>query len=166
MGAKWMQFIPIVERATSRHDRRSPTWAGASSPAASACSTRSPATSSPSARSAANNTAVPRGYLRGMGAPRRGPCLRPDVRRDARGLLRAPPAVHPRSHLRIRSRAGVQRRSSTPAIISSSRAIKLGNIHETHLLKLVASAAQRKFGDDKRDSLTRAVPALRGQAAL
>jgi uncharacterized protein len=31
---------------------------------------------------------------------------------------------------------------------------KLGNIHETNLLKLVSSAAQRKFGDDKRDSLT------------
>jgi uncharacterized protein len=31
---------------------------------------------------------------------------------------------------------------------------KLGNIHETHLVQLVASAAQRMFGDDKRDSLT------------
>jgi uncharacterized protein len=31
---------------------------------------------------------------------------------------------------------------------------KLGNIHETHLVQLVASAQQRKFGDDKRDTLT------------
>jgi uncharacterized protein len=31
---------------------------------------------------------------------------------------------------------------------------KLGNIHETHLVKLVASVEQRKFGDDKRDTLT------------
>jgi uncharacterized protein len=30
----------------------------------------------------------------------------------------------------------------------------LGNIHQTHLLKLVASPEQRKFGDDKRDTLT------------
>ena len=30
----------------------------------------------------------------------------------------------------------------------------LGNIHETHMLTLVASPAQRKFGDDKRDTLT------------
>jgi uncharacterized protein len=30
----------------------------------------------------------------------------------------------------------------------------LGNIHQTHMLKLIASAQQRKFGDDKRDSLT------------
>lgn len=32
---------------------------------------------------------------------------------------------------------------------------RLGNIHETHLLKLVSSPQQRKFGDDKRDTLTR-----------
>jgi uncharacterized protein len=31
---------------------------------------------------------------------------------------------------------------------------KLGNIHETHMLKLVASPEQRKFGQDKRDTLT------------
>jgi uncharacterized protein len=31
---------------------------------------------------------------------------------------------------------------------------KLGNIHDTNLLQLVASAAQRKFGEHKRDSLT------------
>jgi uncharacterized protein len=30
----------------------------------------------------------------------------------------------------------------------------LGNIHETHMLELLSSARQRKFGDDKRDSLT------------
>ena len=30
----------------------------------------------------------------------------------------------------------------------------LGNIHQTHMLKLVASPEQRKFGDDKRDTLT------------
>jgi uncharacterized protein len=32
---------------------------------------------------------------------------------------------------------------------------KLGNIHETHMLELVASPRQRKFGLDKRDALTR-----------
>jgi len=31
---------------------------------------------------------------------------------------------------------------------------RLGNIHETHLLELVTSAQQKKFGLDKRDSLT------------
>lgn len=31
---------------------------------------------------------------------------------------------------------------------------KLGNIHETHMLKLVASPAMRKFGQDKREALT------------
>jgi uncharacterized protein len=32
---------------------------------------------------------------------------------------------------------------------------KLGNIHQTHMLELVASPQQRKFGLDKRDTLTR-----------
>ncbi len=31
---------------------------------------------------------------------------------------------------------------------------KLGNIHQTHMLQLVASSDQRKFGDNKRDTLT------------
>jgi uncharacterized protein len=31
----------------------------------------------------------------------------------------------------------------------------LGNIHKTHMLTMVASPEQRKFGQDKRDSLTR-----------
>ncbi len=31
---------------------------------------------------------------------------------------------------------------------------RLGNIHETHMLTLVSSAAQRKFGDDKQATLT------------
>ena len=31
---------------------------------------------------------------------------------------------------------------------------KLGNIHKTHMLELVASPLQRKFGEDKRDTLT------------
>jgi uncharacterized protein len=33
-------------------------------------------------------------------------------------------------------------------------AYKLGNIHQTHLLELVASAQQRRFGHAKRDTLT------------
>lgn len=31
---------------------------------------------------------------------------------------------------------------------------KLGNIHETHMIELVASPAMRRFGDNKRDMLT------------
>jgi uncharacterized protein len=31
---------------------------------------------------------------------------------------------------------------------------KLGNIHQTHMMELIASPAQRKFGQDKRDTLT------------
>ena len=32
---------------------------------------------------------------------------------------------------------------------------KLGNIHQTHMLELIASPQQRKFGQDKRATLTR-----------
>jgi uncharacterized protein len=31
---------------------------------------------------------------------------------------------------------------------------RLGNIHETHMLEMIMSPDQRKFGDDKRDTLT------------
>ncbi|MFZ4537272.1 anaerobic sulfatase maturase [Propionivibrio sp.] len=31
---------------------------------------------------------------------------------------------------------------------------KLGNIHQTHMIELIASPAQRQFGQDKRDALT------------
>ena len=34
-------------------------------------------------------------------------------------------------------------------------AYKLGNIHETHMIELVASPKMRQFGDDKRDLLTK-----------
>jgi uncharacterized protein len=32
---------------------------------------------------------------------------------------------------------------------------KLGNIHQTHMLELIARPEQRRFGQDKRDTLTR-----------
>jgi uncharacterized protein len=32
---------------------------------------------------------------------------------------------------------------------------RLGNIHETHMIELVASPQMRTFGDNKRDKLTR-----------
>jgi uncharacterized protein len=31
---------------------------------------------------------------------------------------------------------------------------KLGNIHQTHMIELIASPVQRRFGQDKRDTLT------------
>ena len=42
---------------------------------------------------------------------------------------------------------------STRAITSWSRHIKLGNINETHMIELVASDQQLKFGRDKFDTL-------------
>ena len=43
---------------------------------------------------------------------------------------------------------------------------KLGNIHEKHMLEMVASPEQRKFGDDKRDTSNGPMQALRGVTAL
>ena len=43
---------------------------------------------------------------------------------------------------------------------------QLGNIHETHMLELVASPEQRKFGRRQARHADRAVPALRGQAPV
>ena len=57
LGAKWVQFIPIVERATAETlDIANQGWS--EQPGRSACSTRRPATWSPSAPSAPSNTAA------------------------------------------------------------------------------------------------------------
>ena len=61
---------------------------------------------------------LPRGRLRGMGAPRRRSGLRAALRRDARGVFRPPPAVHPRADLRLRPGARAQRR---PLLLRSLR---------------------------------------------
>jgi uncharacterized protein len=42
---------------------------------------------------------------------------------------------------------------------------RLGNIHDTHLAELVASPQQRRFGADKRDTLTRQCQACEVRAA-
>ena len=42
----------------------------------------------------------------------------------------------------------------------------LGNIHQTHMQKMVSSPEQRNSAEDKRDTLDRPVPKMRGQAAL
>ena len=154
LGAKWMQFIPIVERATRRDAADSPIWAGASGPAASACSTRRPATSSRSARSAASSTAASSSTSSRSGCATTSASVYVqlfDVTLEAyfgRHLLciHAPtcgygPALE-----------------SNGDLYSCDHFVEprylLGNIHETHMLELVASPEQRKFGEDKRDTLT------------
>ena len=44
--------------------------------------------------------------------------------------------------------------------------IPLGNINETHMVELVASPQMRKFGDDKRDTLTQQCAGMRCAHAL
>ncbi len=118
LGAKWVQFIPIVERATEQTiEIANLGWSeqpGQQAPALHA-------DRQPGHRALGRRRAVrplPRRRLRGVGAPRRGPGLRAALRRDARGLLRPPPAVHPRADLRLRPGARAQRR---PLLLRSLR---------------------------------------------
>ena len=122
LGARWVQFIPIVERATEQTiEIANQGWSDRPGQTAAALH----ADRQPGDRALCRRRAVwplPRGRLRGVGAPRRGPRIRPALRRDARGLFRPPSALHSCADLRLRPGAGVQRRSLHAAIISSSRA--------------------------------------------
>ena len=114
-ATSWARSGCSSSRSSSVQPRRrckSPTRAGASGPAENACSIPKPATSSRSAPSAAEQYGrflidIFEEWVRhdiGTG-------LRPTVRRHAGGLFRPPFAVHPCPNLRLRSGAGVQRRS-------------------------------------------------------
>ncbi len=154
LEVSWMQFIPIVERATPGHaaggepGMERETWPG------SGCSTPSPGRWSPNARSARRLTGqflvdVYEEWLRGdvgtvfvqlfdvtlegyfgqyslcVHAPTCGTALALEHNGD---LYSCDHYVEP-DHL-------------------------LGNIHETHLLDLVTSPRQQAFGRAKRDTLT------------
>ena len=154
-GAKWVQFIPIIERATERNASTSRIWAGASSLAASACSTRRPATLSPSARSGANSMAGSWWISSRNGCAMTSASVYVqifDVTLEAyfgRHLLciHAPtcgygPALEYNGDV-----------YSCDHFVEPH--YKLGNIHETPLrASWWRRPEQRKFGDDKRDSLT------------
>ena len=108
LGAKWMQFIPIVERATEEtlaianqgwSDQR-----GGQAPALHA--DRRPRHRTLGRRRAIRPLSDRR--FRGMGAARRGPRVRPALRRDARGLFRPPSPVHPCADLRLWAGARAQ----------------------------------------------------------
>ena len=153
LGAKWVQFIPIVERATeeTHRDRQPGLERAARQQAPALHADRQPGHGALGRRRAVRP--LPRGYLRRVGAPRRGQVYVQlfDVTLEAyfgRHLLciHAPtcgygPALESNGDL-----------YSCDHFVEPQ--LQLGNIHETHMLKLVASPEQRKFGDDKRDSLT------------
>ena len=111
LGAKWMQFIPIVERATA--DTIAIANQGWSDHAAGQAPALHP-DRRPRHRPLGRRRAVrplPDRHFRGMGAARRRPRVRAAVRRDARGLFRPSSALHPCADLRLRSGAGAQWRS-------------------------------------------------------
>ena len=154
LKATWVQFIPIVERATAGNDGGGQQGLERPARGASGRSTPSQAIWSPSARSAANNMAA------SWSTSSRSGCATTSVRCSCRcstspwkpisagtccaSTRRPAAAARPWSTTAI----------STPATTSSSPDYKLGNIHKTHMRDLVALPAQRKFGLDKRDTLT------------
>ena len=154
LGAKWVQFIPIVERATRGHAAdRQPGVERAAGPQATAVH----ADRQPGHRALGRRRAVrpvPDRRVRGVGAPRRGHGVRAAVRRDARGVLRSTPAVHPRADLRVRAGARTQRR---PLQLRSLRRAGLpARQHPRHAHGRAdrVKPKQRQFGQDKRDTLT------------
>ena len=154
LGAKWVQFIPIVERATEETLATRQPGLERASPAASACSTRRPATSSPSARWAPSNTAA------SSWMSSRNGCATTWARFTSSSSTSRSRRYFGRHLLCIHAPTC----GYGPALEYNGDLyscdhfveprFKLGNIHQTHMLKLVASPEQRKFGQDKRDTLT------------
>ena len=166
LGAKWVQFIPIVERATEETiEIANQGWSeqpGQQAPALHA-------DRQPGHRALGRRRAVrplPGRYLRRMGAPRRGPGLRAALRRDARGLSSAAICCASTRRPAATARRWSTTATSTPAITSSSRATSSATSTRRTCSTLVASPEQRKFGQDKRDTLTAQCQQLRGPAAV
>ena len=111
LGARWIQFIPIIERATEQTIQLANRgWSErAGHKRVFVYTDRQSCHRAFSRREAI--WSLPYGCLRGVGAPRRRTRLCATVRRDARGLLRSSSVVHPRPDLWPRPRPRVQRRS-------------------------------------------------------
>ena len=89
---------------------------------------------------------LPDRRLRGVGAPRRRrrSTCRCSTSRSRTGSASRRASASTRRPAAWRSRSSTPA-TSTPATTSSSRAYKLGNIRETHMLELVASQQQRQL---------------------
>ena len=111
LGAKWVQFIPIVERATEETlQLANQGWSEQAERQAPALY----ADRQPGHRANGGCRAIrplSRRCLRGMGAPRCRQGVRAAFRRDPGSVFRAPSAVHPCTDLRLRPGARIQRRS-------------------------------------------------------
>ncbi len=153
LGAKWVQFIPIVERATQETLAiANQGWSEPSRRQASAVyADRQLGHRTNGGRAAI--WPISRRRFRGVGAPRCGRGVCAALRCDPGGFfgrhllcIHAPtcgygPALEYNGDL-----------YSCDHFVEPR--FKLGNIHKTHMLKLVASPEQRRFGEDKRELLT------------
>ena len=150
---QFIQFIPIVERATQRR-WRSPTRAGATGEKAGDRSTRRPAAWSPSARSGRSNGASSSSPSSTSG------CAATWARCSCRcstprspSWVGAPPAIC----IFGETCGNALAMEHNGDLYSCDHYVEpdflLGNILQEHMIELVASDKQRKFGTDKRDSL-------------
>ena len=155
LGATFIQYIPIIERATAGDvaDRGRRVGQPCARPAAVPAGRL--AGHPPLGRAGAVRPVHDR-RVRGMGPPRHRHRVRADVRHRAGQLVRrARRDVRARRDLRPAAGAGAQRR---PVLLRPLRRTGLpAGQHQGQdgMLELVALPQQRKFGLDKRDTLTR-----------
>jgi uncharacterized protein len=153
-GARFMQFIPIIERATpDTLPVANEGWGEG---------VRGRPLYTQEGNLLTERSISPDGYgrfldrrVRGLGAARRRRGVRADVRRGARQLARR--TAQP---LRASETCGLALAIEHTGDLYScdhfvEPAFKLGNIKDTHMIDLIASPQQRKFGLDKRDTLPR-----------
>ena len=135
VGTNFMQFIPIVE--AGQRDRlpgRQPGYG--------------PQRHRPAVRR------LPDCHLRGVGAPRCGSGVRPDLRCGPGRLDRQPArSVHLRGKLRHGAWPWNTTAICTPATTMWSRTICWATWHSHSLLEMAGSETQNQFGDAKRDTL-------------
>ena len=155
LGATFIQFIPIIERATEQTLPVADAGLGSRRQGTPAVHPGGEPGHAPVGRPGAVRPVPDRG-VRGMGPPRHRHRVRADVRHRAGELVRrARRDVRARRDLRAASSPWSTPATCTPATITSSPATCSATSSDKHMLELIVLPQQRKFGQDKRDTLTR-----------
>ena len=155
LGATFIQYIPIIERATEQTlPIADAGWGGGVRGRPLYTQDGNLVTHRSVGPGAVRP--VPHRRVRGVGPPRHRHRLRADVRhRPGQLLRRARRDVRARRDLRASSSPSSTPATCTPATTTSSPVTCSGTSRTGTMLELVASPQQRKFGQDKHDTLTR-----------
>ena len=148
LGARHVQLIPIVERD---NDTGFQEGTDVTRPVGRPCRVG----------------ALPDRGLRRVAGARRRHDVRADVRRRARIVGRLPARPCASSSETCGDAVALEHNGD---LYSCDHFVEpkylLGNIHETHMVELLASPRQRAFGDAKRDTLPRLLPGVRRAVRL